>query len=337
MDKTETLDIVVVGAGPCGLSAGVAAAQEGLRCVLFDKGCITRSISLYPTYGTFFSTADRLELGGVPFIVQGTKPTRVDALKYYRRIVEHFGLDVRQYEAVASVERQAARFLVRTRRRHGEEGEYRARSVVIATGYADSPNLLGVPGEELDKVSHYYTEPYPYFDQDCIVVGGGNSAVEAALDLFRSGARVTLVHFLDTLDRGVKPWILPDITNRLDRGEIDVRWRTRIESIHADRVVLRHEDGEREELPNDFVLAMTGYHPDATLLRQLGVSIDPDTGVPAHDPDTMETDVPGVFIAGVIAGGNRPDQIFIEDGRGHGPRIIDRVVEGAAPAPMSAD
>ena len=319
----EPYDIAVVGAGPSGLAAGAAAREAGLSAVIFDRGCVCQSIALYPTYGHFFSTADRLEIGGVPFIARGDKPTRAEALKYYRRIVTHFDLDVRQYEAVNRVEKHDDAFVVHTEPQHGETATYRARNLVVASGYASQPNMLGIPGEELPKVSHYFTEAHPYFDQDVVVVGAGNSAVEASLDLFRAGARVTLVHFLDRLDDGVKPWILPDITNRIEKGEIDTRWNHRLAEIRPDTVLLRHEQtGETQQIHNDFVLAMTGYHPDPALLRHLGVTIDDATGVPAHDPDTMETDVPGVFIAGVMAGGNRPDRVFIETGRLHGPKIV---------------
>ncbi len=239
---------------------------------------------------------------------------------------------MRQYETVTRVEKQDDAFVVHTDPQHGEPATLRARNLVIASGYAGQPNMLDVPGEELEKVTHYFTEAHPYFDQDVVVVGAGNSAVEAALDLFRAGARVTLVHFLDRLDDGVKPWILPDITNRIEKGEIDTRWHHRVVEIRPDRVLLRHEQtGEIQELANDFVLAMTGYHPDPRLLHEMGVSIDEATGIPEHDPDTMETDAPGVFIAGVMAGGNRPDAIFIETGRLHGPRIVEAVTHRAPP------
>jgi thioredoxin reductase (NADPH) len=327
MIDDRTLDLAVVGAGPCGLSAGVAARQGGLDGVVFDSGCLVRAISLYPTYATFFSTADRLELGGIPFIVPGDKPTRSDALKYYRRVVREFDLDVRQYEEVVGISGEKGRFVLRSRKASGDERETRARNLVVATGYAGSPVPLGAPGEELPKVRHYFTEGHPYHDQDCIVVGAGNSSVETALELYRAGARVTLVHFLDRLDRGVKPWILPDMENRLRRGDIAVRWNTRIAAILPDRVRLRHEQtGEESELANDFVLAMTGYRADPSLVRSLGVPLDPATGIPCHDPETMETNVPGVFIAGVLAGGHRPDRVFIEDGRHHGPLAVRRIL-----------
>jgi thioredoxin reductase (NADPH) len=327
MSSDNVLDLAVVGAGPCGLSAGVAARQGGLTCALFDGGCLTRSITLYPTYATFFSTADRLEIGGVPFITTGDKPTRLDALKYYRGVAARFGLDVRQYQEVREVTRCDGYFVLSTRTLGGREQRHHARNVIIATGYAGSPNLLRIPGEDLPNVTHYFREAHPYYDQDCVVVGAGNSAVEAALDLFRTGARVTLVHFLGALDRGIKPWVLPDIQNRLKNGEIRALWHTRLVEIQPERVRLRDErTGEETELHNDFVLALTGYHPDPRLLAGLGVTFDPGTGIPRHDPETMETDVPGVFVAGVLVGGYRPDTVFIEDGRHHGPLAVRRIL-----------
>ena len=325
--KDDILDLAIVGAGPCGLSAAVAATQAGLHAAVFDKGCLTHSITLYPTYATFFSTADRLEIGGVPFIAPGDKPTRGDALKYYRRVAREYGLRVRQYEEVLGATGSGEGFVLRTRTLGGKQNRVEARNLVVATGYAGSPNYMDIPGEDLPKVRHYFTEGHPYFDQDVVVIGAGNSAVEAALDCWRAGARVTLVHFLDTLDDGVKPWIRPDIENRLARGEIQVRWNTRVTEILPDRVRVRDErTGEGNEVANDFVLAMTGYRPDPGLLLELGVSVDEETGVPVHDPETMETDVPGVFIAGVLAGGNRPDRVFIEDGRHHGPLAVRRIL-----------
>lgn len=322
----DKYDLAIIGAGPCGLSAGVAATQAGLSRAIFDKGCLTRSITLYPTNATFFSTADRLEVGGIPFITPGDKPTRMDALKYYRRVAAEYELGVRQYEEVVAITGSKDDFTLRTRSRSGERA-LSARNVVVATGYAGQPNLMGIPGEELSRVHHYYTEAHPYFDQDVVVIGAGNSAVEAALDCYRAGARVTMIHFLDRLDRGVKPWIRPDIENRLKKDEIHGLWNTRVTEILPDRVRLRHEEtGETREMANDFVIAMTGYRPDPTLLKALGVAVPDDTGVPAHDPDTMETDVPGVFIAGVLAAGNRPDKVFIEDGRHHGPLAVRRIL-----------
>jgi thioredoxin reductase (NADPH) len=300
---------------------GVAARAAGVSCRLFEKANVVSAISRYPTHMTFFSTAEKLELGAVPFISQGDKPNRREALRYYQRIVRHFDLDVRQYEAVSAVTGQAGNFVVATVRKDGHAFSYQVRNVVIATGYLDTPCLLGVPGENQPHVTHYYREGSPYFDQDCIVIGAGNSGVDVALDLYRWGARVTLVHFADVLDPGVKPWILPDISNRLKNGEIAARWHTRVAEIKPSSVVLE-SDGQHQEIAADFVFAMTGYRPDPTLLMSLGVTIDAETGIPAHDPATMQTNVPGVFIAGVLAAGYNANKIFIENGRDHGPQIV---------------
>ncbi len=322
---TEPLiDIAVVGAGPCGLGVGVAARQAGLSCVLFDRAEVTSAIGRYPTHMTFFSTSEKLELGGVPFIVAGDKPTRRDALRYYRRVADVFELDVHQYEEVTEAAREGDVFRLRTRRADGDTAVYAARALVVATGYLDTPRLMEIPGEELPKVLHYYKEGHPFFHQRCAVVGAGNSSVDVALDLHRWGADVTLIHFADELDPGVKPWILPDITNRLKNGDIGVRWSTRVVEVRPDTLLLRHEQsGEVEELDNDWLFAMTGYIPDPTLLLSLGASINPLTGIPHHDPATMETDAPGVFIAGVIAAGYDANKIFIENGRHHGPAIVE--------------
>jgi thioredoxin reductase (NADPH) len=338
MNESESTEILVVGAGPCGLAVGAAARRAAVSCVLVDKGPIVSSIERYPIGMEFFSTADHLEIEDVPFVVARDNPTRSETLKYYRRVVTHFELDVRQYETVGSVERRNGSFHVETRHLAGDRRSYEADAIVVATGYFDTPNLLEVPGEDLPKVTHYFRDPHLYFDQDVLVVGGGNSAVEAALTTWRAGARVTLVHLLGGFDRGVKPWVLPDITNRIDAGEIRVLWEHRVEAIEPDRVRLRDlaadADGTAERwLDNDFVLAMTGFRPDPGLLRGLGVTVDPATGIPSHDPASMETDVPGVYIAGVLAAGFDANKIFIQNGREHGARIVRRFSETRAETP----
>jgi len=318
-----TLDLAVIGAGPCGLAVGVAAKQQDLRAVLFDKGPLVASLLKYPTYMTFFSTPEKLEIGGVPFTTAGDKPTRREALGYYRKVAEFYALDIRLYHVVTAFERVPPGFELTVRgAAHGAPARVRARNVVFATGYFDSPNPLGVPGEDLPHVSHFFTEAHPYWRQSVVVVGGGNSAVEAALELHRVGARVTIVHFLGEFDRGVKPWVLPDITNRVKDRSIAARWLSRVVEIRPREVIVRSEtDGTAECLPADFVLAMTGYRADLSLLRMAGVTVDEKTGVPQHDPATMQTNVPGVFIAGVLASGLDANRIFIENGRAHGGLI----------------
>lgn len=320
---SEMIDLAVVGAGPCGIAVGAAAAGTRHRTVLFDRGPLTASLLNYPWYMTFFSTAAKLEIGGVPFTIPDPRPTRRDALAYYRRVVQHYGIEVRQHRTITEVAREGDAFRLSVRHRDGRLETVEAGAVVIATGGFHEPNALGVPGEELPKVFHYYHEPYPFTDQEVLVVGAGNSAVEAALEMYRNEVRVRLVHFADTIDRGVKPWVVPDITNRLEKGEIPVHWRHRVARIDWNEVVLRHVDtGEETVVPNDAVVAMTGWRANPLLLRSLGVTIDDETGIPTHDPATMETDVPGVYIAGVLAAGHNANKIFIENGKEHGGLIV---------------
>lgn len=327
---SEIADMAVVGAGPCGLAVGAAARAAGLHSVLFDRGCITSSIVEYPIYMTFFSTPERLEIGGVPFVVGGAKPTRREALIYYRRVARHFDLDVRQYEEVFEISGGEGDFTLRSRPLHGGERHLRARCVVLATGALGAPNLLSIPGEELPHVFHAFREALPYYDQEVLLVGGGNSAAESALELFRAGARVTVVHFEDKFDRGVKPWIRSDIENRIEAGEIEVRWRTRVERIEPGRVSLRETGSDStSERRAHWVFALTGWQPDHGFFRRLGVALDPDTGIPSYDPDTMETNVRGLYVAGVVVAGYDANKVFIENGRHHGEVLVKAVEERA--------
>jgi thioredoxin reductase (NADPH) len=327
--KNELLDLFVVGAGPCGIAVGVAARESGLSCTLVDRGAVTQAMIEHPTYTTYFSGPEKLEIGGIPFTTAGDKPTRREALRYYRRVVAFHDLDVVQYHEVTRIERREDRFVCHTTTRDGMRRDFHARNIVIATGYYDNPRSLGVPGADLPKVHYYFTEPYPYFDQDLIVVGGGNSAADAALSCWREGARVTIVHQFEALDRGVKPWVRPDIDNRIEEGSIPAFWRHVVTEIRPGEVEIQSLDtGDRRTLPNDWVLAMIGYIPDPKMLLDLGVEIDEATGIPTHDPETMLTNSPGVYIAGVLAAGYDANKIFIENGKLHGPLIAASVRQG---------
>ena len=326
-----TVDLLIVGAGPCGLAAAISAQRAGLKTVVIEAQSVVSTITSYPTYVRFFSTAEKLSLGGLPFIIATEKPTRRDALAYYRAVVTHFGIEVRQYERVMSIEGERSGFVVRSRARGGVERETHADAVVVATGYFGSPNRLGVPGEELPHVTHMYKEGHEAFQQDVVVVGGGNSAAEAALDLWRSGARVTLVHFGPTFDKRIKPWVQPDLENRIKEGSIKACWNSRVARITAGNVVLNTE-GVEQRLSADMVYVMTGFAPNMKLLERLKIPIDPVTGIPAHDPDTLETPVPGLFIAGVVVAGFDANKVFIENGRYHGDKIVARLLGQASPA-----
>ena len=325
-------NVVIIGAGPCGLAAAISARAAGLDTLVFDAGCVVSSITQYPTYATFFSTAEKLSLGGLPFVTTGEKPTRRDALAYYRAVVRYFDIPIRQYESVTHIDGSEGAFVVHTKRR-GVERETNARSVIVATGYWGSPNRIGVPGEDLPHVSHAYREGHYAFQQNALVVGGGNSAAEAALDLWRSGAQVTLVHFGPTFDKKIKPWVLPDFTNRVAEGSITALWNTQVSAIDAEMVHLRATDGTTSTVQADHVFLMTGFAPSVELLKQAGVSIDSLTGIPQHDPKTLETNVPGVFIAGVVVAGYDANKVFIENGRFHGDQIVARILGRPAPAP----
>lgn len=327
-------DVAVVGAGPCGLAAAIAAQRAGLRAVVFDRGCLVNGIASYPTYMSFFSTAERIAIGGVPFIVATEKPTRRDALAYYRGVADLYGIEVRQYETVETmravgVDRwpgqaeptRPARWLLRSVKRSGVVRETVAHAVVIATGYFGRPNRLGVPGESLPHVRHGYTEGHAAWREPVVIVGGANSAVDAALDMYRSGAQVTMVHFAPALDANVKPWVRPEIEARLRDGMIGARFMSRVVAIEPEAVVVEGAGGT-ERLPATQVYLMTGYLPETGLLEQIGVPIDADSGIPAHDPLTMATALPGVYLAGVIASGNQANRIFIENGRDHGDAIV---------------
>jgi thioredoxin reductase (NADPH) len=316
----EKLDVLVIGAGPIGLACGVEARRRGLVCRVVEKGCLVNSIYNYPPRMTFFSSADHLEIGGVPFISHGDKPDRHEALNYYRRVALDWELDVRTYERVTGLEGEAGDFTVIT-----DRGRHRARTVIAATGYFDTPKPLGVPGEELDKVKHYYDEAHRYAYQDLAVIGGGNSAVDVALQASRAGARVTIVVQEEGFKTGIKYWVLPDIENRIEEGRIKACFKSRVKQISGREIVLDTPDGQLT-LANDFVLAMTGYVPDYRLLDVLGVATGDDRWQsPVLDAPTLETNRPGLFLAGVVCGGRDTSRFYIENSREHPGCIFDRI------------
>jgi thioredoxin reductase (NADPH) len=326
----ERTDVLVVGAGPCGLAAAIALGRAGLDALVVDRGPLVSSIASYPTYLTFFSTAEKISIGGIPFVTGGDKPTRREALAYYRLVAEHFALRLRLYETVTTIRRDDAGFIAETSGRHGASRTIRAAATVVATGYFGTPNMLGVPGESLPHVTHLFREGHEAFGRDAVVVGGGNSAVEAAVELYRARARTTLVHFGDGPDRNVKPWVLPDFENRVKEGSIRAMWGSRVLEIRADSLRLATPDGERT-IPAEHLYLLTGFTPSTTLLERLGATVNRETGIPVHDPGTMETDVRGLFVAGVLTAGYDANKVFIENGRDHGDRIASALGDRTAP------
>lgn len=316
----EALDVLVVGAGPTGLACAIEIKRAGLRVALIDKGCLCNSLFHYPSNMTFFTTPELLEIGDLPFPSPNQKPTRNEALEYYRKAADHYQLNLQAYQEVESVLKENGGFAVSTKDQFGRRRLYRAAKVILATGYYDRPNYIDVPGEDLPKVRHYYHDPHPYYAQDVLVIGGKNSAAIAALDLWRHGARVTLVHREATMHHHVKYWILPDLTNRIKNGEIQAYFQSTVEAIFEDEVRLRTPDGPLQ-LKNNFVFAMTGYHPDFNFLKMLGIRLEGKDLCPACDPETLESNVPGLYLAGVIVAGARTNEIFIENGRFHGRQI----------------
>ncbi len=313
-------DLLVVGAGPTGLACAIEAQKAGFRAALVDKGCVCNSLYHYPAHMTFFTTSELLEIGEIPFPSPNAKPTRNEALEYYRQVAAFYKLDVRQYQRVDRISGADGAFSVHTLDRFGRPGTLQARKLAISTGYYDLPNLMRIPGEELIKVHHYYDDPHPYFGLDIAVIGGKNSAAIAALELWRHGARVTLVHRDAEIHRHVKYWIKPDIENRIKNGEIKAYFRSHPTEITLDAVKLDTPDGP-VSIKNDFVFAMTGYHPDFAFLENFGVQFSGPDRLPVCDPETLESNVPGIYLAGVIVAGARTNEIFIENGRFHGLQI----------------
>jgi thioredoxin reductase (NADPH) len=326
---------VIVGAGPCGLSAALELRKIGIEPLIIEKHCLAHSIYLYPTRMQFFSTADRLSIGGMPFATPHEKPYRDEALSYYRAVAAQAKLRIRSYEEVTAIrpivsEDGSEGFELTSVDRAGEERRTRTRYAIVATGYFDHPNLLGIPGEELPNVTHYYREAHPYTGTKVAIIGGNNSAVDAAMDLIRVGAEVTVIYRGDATSQSIKPWVKPLFEAAVQRGDIAMRFRSRVVRI-TPRSVFVEETGENgavvrtEELENDFVLALTGFRPNRKLLEDAGVKVDEDTEKPHLNPETMETNVPGLYVAGVVASGRNANEVFIESGRFHGALIAAHV------------
>ena len=321
--QTPIHDVLVIGAGPTGLACAIDAQRAGFSVLLVDKGCLTNSLFNYPAGMTFFTTPELLEIGDMPFTSPNQKPARGEALEYYRKCAEHYRLNILQYHTVQSVNGSDGDFTVHTTDRFDRPTPIRARKLIVATGYYDLPNYLRIPGEDLSKVHHYYNEPHPFFDLDVLVIGGKNSAAIAALDLWRHGARVTLVHRAPELHRHIKYWIKPDIENRIKHGEVTAYMSSTVTEIARDTVTLSTPQGP-VTLSNHTVFALTGYHPDFTFIEALGVKLDPQNDrCPTCDRTSLESNVPGIYLAGVIVAGERTNEIFIENGRFHGRLIAD--------------
>lgn len=316
----SSTDVLIVGAGPTGLACAIEVQKAGFKAIVLDKGCLVNSIFNYPTNMVFFTTPELLEIGDIPFTTSLVKPTRQEALEYYRRVAEHYGLRVCQYQWVKTITGDDGKFRVTATDRQGKIHDYTARKIIVATGYYDLANHLSVPGENLPKVFHYYREAHPYFDNDVIVIGGKNSAAEAALDLWRHGSRVTLVHRGAQMHHHVKYWVRPDIENRIKSGEITAMFSSNVQEIGPDYVIVKTPD-ETLRLKNDFVFALVGYHPDYDFLRSVGIELSAEQCRPFCDPETLESNVPGIYVGGVIVAGSRTNEIFIENGRFHGRQI----------------
>ncbi|HLW75574.1 MAG TPA: YpdA family putative bacillithiol disulfide reductase [Bryobacteraceae bacterium] len=322
----ESTEVVVIGAGPTGLACGIELKRRGVAAVLIDKGCVVNSIYHYPTNLVFFTTPELLEIGDIPMTSLNEKPVRAEALKYYRRVAEHYGIDIRQYQKVDRVTGADGAFVTHSTDMHGCPHQYASNKVIFATGYYDVPNRLNVPGEQLAKVNHYYKEPHPYYNHDVLVVGAKNSAAIAALELHWSGARVTLVHRGEGFSTKVKYWIKPNIENRIKSGEIPAYFKSTVKEIGEDSVTLATPEGEKT-IKNDFVFAMIGYRPDVEFLEKHGIRFDEKTARPYTDSETLESDRQGIYLAGVLVAGMHTNEIFIENGRFHGSKIAEAIAK----------
>lgn len=318
MSSDNVLDLLIVGAGPIGLACGIEAKNKSLNYLIIEKGCLINSVFKYPTNMTFFSTSERIEIGNVPFVSHGIKPTRREALEYYRRVNGFYKLNVNTYEEVLEIDDSKDHYKIIT-----DKNSYLTKFVIVATGYYDNANTMNVPGEELSKVNHYFDEPHPYSYHKTIVVGAGNSAVDVALELYRIGAEVTMIIREDMIKPSIKYWVKPDIENRIAENSIKAYFNSEIIEIREKDVIVKTPIG-LVTIENDFVFAMTGYHPDYSFLRKIGIEID-DNNNPVFNKQTFETNRKGIFLAGVVCGGKNTDKYFIENSIEHSKIIINSI------------
>lgn len=317
-------DIIIIGAGPIGLACGIEARSKGLNCLIIEKGCIVNSIFYYPTNMTFFSTSEKIEIGGVPFVSHGMKPTRREALEYYRRTAGAHNLNIHTYEKVTGIESNGTGFKVIT-----NKNEYRTQDIVIATGFYDHPNMLNIPGEQLPKVKHYFDEAHPYAYKKVAVIGAGNSAVDVALECYRTNSEVTMIIREPELKPSVKYWVKPDMENRIKEGVIKAYFNSEVTAVKEAEILIKTPEGNKS-IPNDFVFAMTGYHPDYSFLKMAGIEIK--DGDPVFNEDTLQSNIPGIYLAGVVCGGIKTDRLFIENSLDHGKKIVNHILMNRKPA-----
>jgi len=322
MQKEHT---IIVGAGPCGLSCAIALKKIGINPLIIEKGNVVNTLYHYPTHQTFFSTSEKLEIGEIPFITEKQKPVRIQALAYYREVARREEISINAYEKVTDITKEEDKFTLQTIKDGQRESHYQANNVILATGYYDQPNYMQIPGENLNKVSHYFNEAHPFFNKNVVVVGGKNSAVDATLELHKAGANITVLYRGHEYSKSIKPWILPEFASLVEKDIVHMEFNARVSKITHSEVTYQ-VNGKTKTIPNDFVFAMTGYQPDQAFFRKCGIDMVEETGAPIYNEETMETNISGLYVAGVVAAGYNNNKIFIENGRFHGEKIAQSIM-----------